>query len=85
MSKQTLIIKTEDSIKEVQRYILALFEESEEYAGDIVVVVMDPQNESLVKILSHVYDVSEVTINVLKEHYGDYKISLINLKGIYAQ
>lgn len=75
MNEVKIWIRTEDPVEEVQQYILSLFEESEEYAGNIRVVVFDPNNKKSVNI-SHIYDVSEMAVNVLKEHYGDLNIKL---------
>lgn len=75
MNEVKIWIRTEDPVEEVQQYILSLFEKSEEYAGNIRVVVFDPDNKKLVNI-SHIYDVSEMTVNVLKEHYGDLNIKV---------
>lgn len=75
MNEAKIWIRTEDPVEEVQQYILSLFEESEEYAGNIRIVVFDPDNKKSVNI-SHIYDVSEMAVNVLKEHYGDLNIKL---------
>lgn len=75
MKEAKIWIRTEDPVEEVQQYILSLFEESEEYAGNIRIVVFDPDNKKSVNI-SHIYDVSEMAVNVLKEHYGDLNIKL---------
>lgn len=75
MNEAKIWIRTEDPVEEVQQYIFSLFEESEEYAGNIRVVVFDPNNKKSGSI-SHIYDVSEMAVNVLKEHYGDLNIKL---------
>lgn len=75
MNEAKIWIRTEDPAEEVQQYILSLFEESEEYAGNIRVVVFDPNSKKSVNI-SHIYDVSEMAVNVLKERYGDPNIKL---------
>lgn len=75
MNEAKIWIRTGDPAEEVQQYILSLFEESEEYAGNIRVVVFDPNNKKSGSI-SHIYDVSEMAVNVLKEHYGDLNIKV---------
>lgn len=75
MNEAKIWIRTEDLVEEVQRYILSLFKEDEEYAGNIRVVVYD-SNSKKPNYASHVYDISETAVNVLKEHYGDLNIKL---------
>lgn len=75
MNEAKIWIRTEDPVEEVQQYIFSLFEESEEYAGNIRVVVFDPNNKKSDNI-SHIYDVSQMAVNVLKEHYGDLNIKV---------
>lgn len=71
MNEAKIWIRTEDLVEEVQQYILSLFEEDEEYAGNIRVVIFDP-NSKKSNYASH----SETAVNVLKEHYGDLNIKL---------
>ena len=75
MNEAIIWIRTEDPVEEVQQYILSLFEEDEEYAGNIRVVVYGP-NSKKPNYASHIYDISETAVNVLKEHYGDLNIKL---------
>lgn len=75
MNEAKIWIRTENPVEEVQQYILSLFEEDEEYAGNIRVVVYNPNSKKSDNI-SHIYDVSEMAVNVLKEHYGDLNIKL---------
>ena len=75
MNEMKVWIRTKDSIEEVQRYILSLVKESKEYAGNIRVVVFNPNSKERSHI-SHIYDVSETAINISKEHYGDLNIKL---------
>lgn len=75
MNEVKIWIRTEDPVEEVQQYILSLFEEDEEYAGNIRVVVYGP-NSKKPNYASHIYDISETAVNVLKEHYGDLNIKL---------
>ena len=75
MNEAKIWIRTEDSVEEVQQYILSLFKESEEYAGSIRVVIFDP-NSKKPNYVSHIYDISETAVNVLKEHYGDLNIKM---------
>lgn len=75
MNEAKIWIRTEDPVEEVQQYILSLFEEDEEYAGNIRVVVYDPNSKKSGNI-SHIYDVSQMAVNVLKEHYGDLNIKV---------
>lgn len=76
MNEMKVWIRTKDSTEEVQQYILSLVKESKEYAGNIRVVIFNPNSEEWSHI-SHIYDVSETAINVLKEHYGDLNIKLV--------
>ena len=75
MNEAKIWIRTENPVEEVQQYILSLFEEDEEYAGNIRVVVYDP-NSKKPNYASHIYDISETAVNVLKEHYGDLNIKV---------
>lgn len=75
MNEAKIWIRTEDPVAEVQQYILSLFKESEEYAGNIRVVVYNPNSKKSDNI-SHIYDVSQMAVNVLKEHYGDLNIKV---------
>lgn len=75
MNEAKIRIRTEDPVAEVQQYILSLFKESEEYAGNIRVVVYNPNSKKSDNI-SHIYDVSQMAVNVLKEHYGDLNIKV---------
>lgn len=75
MNEAKIWIRTEDLVEEVQQYILSLFEEDEEYAGNIRVVIFDP-NSKKPNYASHIYDISETAVNVLKEHYSDLNIKL---------
>lgn len=75
MNEVKIWIRTEDPVEEVQQYILSLFEEDEEYAGNIRVVVYNPNSKKSDNI-SHIYDVSQMAVNVLKEHYGDLNIKV---------
>ncbi len=75
MNEAKIWIRTENPVEEVQQYILSLFEEDEEYAGNIRVVVYGP-NSKKPNYASHIYDISETAVNVLKEHYGDLNIKL---------
>ena len=75
MNEAKIWIRTEDPVEEVQQYILSLVKESKEYAGNIRVVVFNPNSKERSHI-SHIYDVSETAINILKEHYGDLNIKL---------
>lgn len=75
MNEAKIWIRTENTVEEVQQYILSLFEEDEEYAGNIRVVVYNPNSKKSDNI-SHIYDVSQMAVNVLKEHYGDLNIKV---------
>ena len=75
MNEAKIWIRTENPVEEVQQYILSLFEEDEEYAGNIRVVVYNPNSKKSDNI-SHIYDVSQMAVNVLKEHYGDLNIKV---------
>ena len=75
MNDAKIWIRTENPVEEVQQYILSLFEEDEEYAGNIRVVVYNPNSKKSDNI-SHIYDVSQMAVNVLKEHYGDLNIKV---------
>nr|DAF78213.1 MAG TPA: hypothetical protein [Caudoviricetes sp.] len=75
MNEAKIWIRTEDPVAEVQQYILSLFKESEEYAGNIRVVVYNPNSKKSDNI-NHIYDVSQMAVNVLKEHYGDLNIKV---------
>lgn len=75
MNEAKIWIRTENPVEEVQQYILSLFEEDEEYAGNIRGVVYNPNSKKSDNI-SHIYDVSQMAVNVLKEHYGDLNIKV---------
>lgn len=76
-----IFIRTDGAIEEVQRYLLSLITEDEEYyAGDCRVVVYDPEDDEPVQ-LGYIYDMSEKAICVLKEHYGDYNVELDPLEN----
>lgn len=77
-----LWIRTEDTEEMVQNFILHLFEEDQEYyAGEMIVVVYDAENNNL-QYLSHVYDVSEKAINTFREHYGDNNIMIVEKRNV---
>lgn len=76
-----IFIRTDDAIEEVQKYLLSLITEDEEYyAGDCRVVVYDPEDDEPVQ-LGYIYDMSEKAICTLKEHYGDYNVELDPLES----
>lgn len=65
MKEQQIWIKTMDSAAEVGNLILALFEEDEDYSGEMRVLVGKPESGGYEK-LSHIYDLSSMAVNVMK-------------------
>lgn len=65
------------ALKELQKELLRLFEEDGEMSGEIPVELYNSRSKERVK-LSHVYDISEIAINVLKEKYGDCNVKIFN-------
>lgn len=59
MKEQQIWIKTMDSAAEVGNLILALFEEDEDYSGEMRVLVGKPESGGYEK-LSHIYDLSSI-------------------------
>ena len=74
--EKLIVIRTPDPLNEVRARLLDLINESEEYAGEISVVVLDPETGKA-QNLSRVYDVAPVAINVLREYYGERHIWVI--------
>lgn len=69
-------IYTRDSIQEVQDYILSLQKEADEYCGNAKVFVYEPVAKTYKK-LSHIYNLSRIAVNVLREYYGENKIRVV--------
>lgn len=74
--EKLIVIRTPDPLNEVRARLLDLIDESEEYAGEISVVVLDPDTGKP-QSLSRVYDVAPVAINVLREYYGELHVWVI--------
>lgn len=83
MKEQQIWIKTMDSAAEVGNLILALFEEDEDYSGEMRVLVGKPESGGYEK-LSHIYDLSSMAVNVMKEHYGDRNVEVITKENGYG-
>ena len=69
-------IYTTDSTQEVQDYILSLQKEADEYCGNASVIVYEPVAKTYKK-LSHIYDLSRIAVNVLREYYGENKVRVV--------
>ena len=83
MKEQQIWIKTMDSAAEVGNLILALFEEDEDYSGEMRVLVGKPESGGYEK-LSRIYDLSSMAVNVMKEHYGDRNVEVITKENGYG-
>lgn len=75
MIKRELWIRVENprKMEDIQNFILSLAEE--ELLGDIEVILYFEKARSKCK-LSHIYDVSEKAVPVLKEKYGDKNVKM---------
>lgn len=65
----------ENEIDEIQESILNFIKEDASLAGDIPVRVFSENRFSTCR-LSHIYDMSESAVNVLKEKFGDENVKL---------
>lgn len=66
----------ERQAKQVKNDLLEFIREEPVLAGNIPVNVFAAKTRGLAT-LSHIYDVSEVAINVLKEKYGDENVKMV--------
>ena len=65
----------ESEIDEIQESIMSFIKEDASLAGDIPVRVFSEKGFSKCS-LSHIYDMSESAVNVLKEKFGDENVKL---------
>lgn len=81
MMKKEIWIQVEEGSekKEIEKVILSLIEEDESIAGEIPIIVFARINKGIYR-LSHIYDMSENAVNVLKERFGDYNVVLKNAR-----
>ena len=66
-----------------RRHFFTLFEEDEDYSGEMRVLVGKPESGGYEK-LSHIYDLSSMAVNVMKEHYGDRNVEVITKENGYG-
>ena len=67
--------ETNESEK-IEKDILSFIKEDSSLAGDIPVKIYSSKVNGTYD-LSHIYDVSEIAINVLKEKYGDENVKMV--------
>lgn len=81
MMKKEIWIQVEDGRekKEIEKVILSLIEEDESVAGEFPILLFAKINRVICR-LSHIYDMSENAVNVLKERFGDYNVVLKNAR-----
>ena len=78
MIKELWIKMEPEGAKEVQDFLLSLAEEG--LLGEIPVVLYNPKTDGNLR-LSHIYDVDEAALLVLKEKYGDRNVSVVTKEG----
>lgn len=69
-----------NEVDQIEKDILEFIKEDSSLVGDIPVKVFVAKNRIVVDfshILSHVYDMSEDAVNVLKEKYGDENVKIV--------
>ena len=71
-------VKESSQVEEAKSVILELIQEDETLAGEISVVVY-AMKERAIGRLSHIYDLSECAVNVLKERFGDDNVKITEL------
>ncbi len=76
--KQVIWIRTEEKfVEEVKKILLSLIQEDESLAGEIGVKIFAADTTQSYK-LSHIYDLSECVVNVLKERFGDDNVKFVS-------
>lgn len=61
---------------QIEKDILKFIKEDSSLAGDIPVKIYSSKFNGIYD-LSHIYDMSEIAVNVLKEKYGDENVKMI--------